>query len=577
MKKSVNTTKYFNFSQLKTKSKKTRNLFLVIAGMLGMCSYGQTPFVMPNISRDHTIKNYYEINSDLIPNNSGSTLGLNGVSLSGMPNRWLIGNAGSLSFRNQNPTNDPFFDWETSFERLTISQDGNVGIGTASPIAQLHLADISDAGGRNLLIGDDTFFSDIDVPDALGLYANDGGSTKAGLKLGSNGEFIWGRNGSIGIGTDNPQYKLDVNGTAGFSRRINIGGTIPVRFDNVQRNRNIVLWQVSDNDNEFHGFGLGNGILRYQIPAVANNAHVFYAGTGANSSQELMRIQGNGYVAIGGIDNPQALLQIADKFDAGGRNLQIGDDTFFSDIDVTDALGLYPAGNTSTKAGLKLGSDGEFIWGRNGRIGIGTDNPQHKLDVNGNAKISNTFIGDVGHGVNWACFSHSSSNNVGGYALTQRSNGLETYLNAASGGSVGIRVGNYSKVIIKDNGNVGIGTDIPDSKLSVKGTVKALDYALVTSESMPDYVFNSDYKLPSLQETEAYIKNNKHLPYFKSAKEMEANGYSLQEMDKGLLQSLEEMTLHSIAQEKETSAQKIQIQALAAELASIKAALLSHK
>jgi hypothetical protein len=122
---------------------------------------------------------------------------------------------------------------------------------------------------------------------------------------------------------------------------------------------------------------------------------------------------------------------------------------------------------------------------------------------------------------------------------------------------------------IKGNGNVGIGTSNPQSKLAVNGAVTALDYALVSAMAA-DYVFEPDYKLKTLSETDTYIKANKHLPAFKSAKHYEANGYTMVEMNIALEQTVEELTLHAIAQEK-------RMNTLQDELAEIKALLLAKK
>jgi len=66
----------------------------------------------------------------------------------------------------------------------------------------------------------------------------------------------------------------------------------------------------------------------------------------------------------------------------------------------------------------------------------------------------------------------------------------------------------------------------------------------------PDYVFEEDYDLPTLAEIEAFITANKHLPEVPSAAEMEEEGIVLGDMNMLLLKKIEELTLHTIKQEK---------------------------
>ena len=99
---------------------------------------------------------------------------------------------------------------------------------------------------------------------------------------------------------------------------------------------------------------------------------------------------------------------------------------------------------------------------------------------------------------------------------------------------------------------VGIGTMAPDEKLTVNGKIHAQEVRIDLSSPMtvPDYVFSNDYKLKSLQEVEAYIQQNSHLPEIPSAKEIEKNGLMLAEMNMSLLKKMEEMTLYMIEQNK---------------------------
>lgn len=131
-----------------------------------------------------------------------------------------------------------------------------------------------------------------------------------------------------------------------------------------------------------------------------------------------------------------------------------------------------------------------------------------------------------------------------------------------------------SMLMIKANGNVGIGTTAPgSSKLAVEGTIAARRVKVTQAATWPDYVFEENYPLSSLQKTEAFIRENKHLPEVPSAKEVAENGQDLGEMNAILLKKVEELTLHLISMQKEITEVKTTNKALADELKTVRAAL----
>jgi len=110
----------------------------------------------------------------------------------------------------------------------------------------------------------------------------------------------------------------------------------------------------------------------------------------------------------------------------------------------------------------------------------------------------------------------------------------------------------YDGLMVRYNsqGNVGIGTNSPMAKLAVDGNILAKEIKVKTDITIPDYVFESDYELNSLDYIADYVKTNKHLPEIPSAKEIKRDGLDLAEMNLLLLKKVEELTLHAIENEK---------------------------
>ena len=101
-----------------------------------------------------------------------------------------------------------------------------------------------------------------------------------------------------------------------------------------------------------------------------------------------------------------------------------------------------------------------------------------------------------------------------------------------------------------NSGNVGIGISDPGTdKLAVNGNIRAKEVR-VEIANWPDYVFEKDYKLPTLYEVENHIKKYGHLMNIPSATNIEENGVDVGQMNKLLLEKIEELTLYIIQQEK---------------------------
>lgn len=98
---------------------------------------------------------------------------------------------------------------------------------------------------------------------------------------------------------------------------------------------------------------------------------------------------------------------------------------------------------------------------------------------------------------------------------------------------------------VAGNGNVGIGANPNSYKLAVNGII-AGRRVKVTQETWADFVFHSNYQLPALSEVENYIRENQHLPGIPTEKQVKEEGVDLGEMNKLLLQKIEEQMLYII-------------------------------
>jgi hypothetical protein len=101
------------------------------------------------------------------------------------------------------------------------------------------------------------------------------------------------------------------------------------------------------------------------------------------------------------------------------------------------------------------------------------------------------------------------------------------------------------------------GTDV--YSLSVNGNVRA--NRVKVYNTWADYVFEDGYKLPTLEQVEKHIKEKGHLIDIPSAKEVEAKGIDLGDMNRLLLQKIEELTLYTIELNKQVEQLKAEIKA----------------
>jgi hypothetical protein len=207
-------------------------------------------------------------------------------------------------------------------------------------------------------------------------------------------------------------------------------------------------------------------------------------------------------------------------------------------------------------------------------LGIGTTNPQAVLEITGGGlgtTSSNTLelarMG--GYSGNYSQLRFNLNRfTPGGTSWLTASTHIQAWTDVTpqsyiefnpNGATYGIAFGNGSGETMRllSGGNLLIGktsTNNPSYMLDVNGTGRL--NTVVVNSTGADYVFDPGFQLLSLEQLEAYVRNEHHLPGIAPAAQMQQEGLNLGDNQTRLLAKIEELTLYLIRQNKETQALK---------------------
>lgn len=198
-----------------------------------------------------------------------------------------------------------------------------------------------------------------------------------------------------------------------------------------------------------------------------------------------------------------------------------------------------------------------------GNVGVGTASPLSKLHVVGK------LIGEGSGSGNNAFVDFGRLNTVGsgevGFQLGR--SGTTSGVAVIQGAKEGAGPNNIT--MQRDGGNVGIGTVTPSERLEVSGNIRVTGGSFIddgTTLNVPDYVFEEDYRLMTLDDLRAYIASRKHLPNMPSASDVRQKGLNLSQYQMKLLEKIEELTLHVLSEQEQRKAQQKEIEQLKAQI-----------
>lgn len=204
-----------------------------------------------------------------------------------------------------------------------------------------------------------------------------------------------------------------------------------------------------------------------------------------------------------------------------------------------------------------------------GEVGIGTStmDPDTKLQVvgqttlKGRLQVITSTINDMIDGVNEAPANTVQEGSSTLWVTYKNPQNKNPYLIQAST-AVGSTQNYIERFGVKANGEVRIGDPhilMPAGyRLYVQGGIltEKVKVAVANSANWADYVFANDYKLMPLNQVEAFVKTEKHLPNVPSATEVAANGIDMTQMFAKQMEKIEELTLYLIELNKKVETLK---------------------
>jgi hypothetical protein len=486
-----------------------------------------------------------------------------------------------------------------NINHIYSTNTGSVGIGTNNPFAKLHInagsvymQDNRDGADLNPYIMFD--IPSVDYKEA-GLQWRRNSDTLASIKYvahptlanfiqikaseSGTGPSLYITNNGTGIGAPDPQATLHVRKSdaeemlrldglnpmikfrkyvslfnyddVGFLQTVNDDLRIGT-FSNNTLGDFIIRTGGSDNMIVDQSGDVGIGSLTNPLTKLhinngqdaglssADNGYIML-GVGTPGSTNLIIdnneiIVRDGYTGTGNLhlqnDGGDLTIGARTTINRGGEALKLdGDDPAINLYDNGVQKGYLWVNNTAVRLGVLSGNlqlDGSVNVSY--QMGIGTTAPLSKLHIPAGSDASLSSHG-------YFMLGPSSGENIvfdNNEIIARNNGGTATLVLQNNGGSV--RIGSAA---------------VPAGyHFAINGKMICEELKIQMSGSWPDYVFGENYKLKSLDELRNFIAQNKHLPNIPAAADVEKNGLEVGDMQKRMMEKIEELTLYVLQLEE---------------------------